>query len=90
MDYASLGLHPYGAIPTERQMAHIKMEKKAFIHFGVNLFDGTSFQFALKGVSDGEKIKIRLENIESGSYQIKLKATEPFVTDGNFRVSLEK
>ena len=36
------------------------------------------------------KIKIRLENIESGSYQIKLKATEPFVTDDNFRVSLEK
>ena len=68
----------------------VEASVKAPCEYELYLFDGTSFQFALKGVSDGEKIKIRLENIESGSYQIKLKATEPFVTDDNFRVSLEK
>ncbi len=31
-------LKPYGAIPNERQMAHYKLEKKAFFHFGVNTF----------------------------------------------------
>ncbi len=31
-------LKPYGAVPNARQMAHYKIEKKAFFHFGVNTF----------------------------------------------------
>ena len=31
-------LKPYGAVPSARQMAHYKIEKKAFFHFGVNTF----------------------------------------------------
>ncbi len=31
-------LTPFGAIPNERQLAHLKMGKKAFIHFGMNTF----------------------------------------------------
>ena len=31
-------LKPYGAIPSARQMAHYRIEKKAFFHFGVNTF----------------------------------------------------
>lgn len=32
------GLAPWGATPNERQLMHYKMEKKAFIHFGMNTF----------------------------------------------------
>ena len=31
-------LKPYGAVPNERQLMHLKLEKKAFIHFGMNTF----------------------------------------------------
>ncbi len=31
-------LKPYGAVPSARQMAHYRIEKKAFFHFGVNTF----------------------------------------------------
>ena len=31
-------LKPYGAVPNAVQMAHLKMEKKAFFHFGINTF----------------------------------------------------
>ncbi len=31
-------LKPYGVTPSPRQMAHYKLEKKAFFHFGVNTF----------------------------------------------------
>lgn len=43
-------LKPYGAIPTQRQMNHFRIEKKAFFHFGVNTFtnlewgDGTEIE----------------------------------------------
>lgn len=36
--YEKYGLVPYGATPNQRQMAHWEMEKKAFIHFGMNTF----------------------------------------------------
>ncbi len=32
------GIKPYGATPTYRQIEHLKMGRKAFIHFGVNTF----------------------------------------------------
>lgn len=32
------GIEPFGATPTERQINHFKMGKKAFIHFGINTF----------------------------------------------------
>ena len=32
------GIEPFGAIPTERQLEHLKIGKKAFIHFGMNTF----------------------------------------------------
>ncbi|MBQ8893666.1 MAG: alpha-L-fucosidase [Clostridia bacterium] len=37
-NYEQYGLKPYGAVPNARQMAHWEMEKKAFIHFGMNTF----------------------------------------------------
>ena len=33
-----LGIQPYGATPSERQLNHLKIGKKAFIHFGINTF----------------------------------------------------
>ncbi len=37
--YRELGLTPYGALPSERQILHLKeYNKKAFFHFGVNTF----------------------------------------------------
>lgn len=32
------GIKPFGATPTEQQLNHMKMGKKAFFHFGVNTF----------------------------------------------------
>lgn len=32
------GIEPYGALPTYRQLEHLKMGRKAFFHFGVNTF----------------------------------------------------
>lgn len=32
------GIAPYGALPTDRQIEHLKMGRKAFFHFGVNTF----------------------------------------------------
>ena len=32
------GIKPFGATPTREQLNHLKMGKKAFIHFGVNTF----------------------------------------------------
>ncbi len=37
-DFEKYGLAPFGAVPTERQMEHLKMGRKAFFHFGVNTF----------------------------------------------------
>ena len=37
-NYEQYGLKPYGAVPNPRQLAHWKIEKKAFIHFGMNTF----------------------------------------------------
>ena len=43
-------LKPYGAVPSQRQMDHFRIEKKAFFHFGVNTFtnlewgDGTEIE----------------------------------------------
>ena len=32
------GIAPFGALPNERQLNHLKIGKKAFFHFGVNTF----------------------------------------------------
>ena len=40
LDFSRYGLTPYGKTPNPRQLEHMKMEKKAFIHFGVNTFTG--------------------------------------------------
>lgn len=32
------GIEPFGATPSERQLNHFKIGKKAFIHFGINTF----------------------------------------------------
>ena len=32
------GIKPYGATPSHRQLNHLKIGKKAFIHFGINTF----------------------------------------------------
>lgn len=37
LDIKKYGITPYGAVPSERQLAHYEM-KKAFFHFGVNTF----------------------------------------------------
>lgn len=37
MEYLN-GLQPFGPLPSERQMEHLKAGKKAFFHFGVNTF----------------------------------------------------
>lgn len=31
-------LKPYGAVPTKTQLEHLRLEKKAFFHFGINTF----------------------------------------------------
>ncbi len=39
--YEELNLTPYGAVPSERQICHLRyFNKKAFFHFGVNTFTG--------------------------------------------------
>lgn len=38
VDLKKYGITPFGATPSERQLSHYKMEKKAFFHFGVNTF----------------------------------------------------
>ncbi len=38
MDRDFYGLTPFGATPDEIQLAHLKLGKKAFFHFGVNTF----------------------------------------------------
>ena len=42
-DLAGYGIVPYGALPSEIQLAHYKMGKKAFIHFGMNTFTGAEW-----------------------------------------------
>lgn len=37
LDLKQYGITPFGAVPSERQLAHYEM-KKAFFHFGVNTF----------------------------------------------------
>ena len=37
LDMKKYGIAPFGAVPSERQLAHYEM-KKAFFHFGVNTF----------------------------------------------------
>ncbi len=32
------GIEPFGSLPNERQLNHLKLGKKAFFHFGVNTF----------------------------------------------------
>ena len=38
IDIKKYGIEPFGATPNERQIAHYKMGKKVFFHFGVNTF----------------------------------------------------
>lgn len=38
VDIKKYGIEPFGATPNERQIAHYKMGKKVFFHFGVNTF----------------------------------------------------
>ena len=38
VDTKKYGFSPCGAVPNERQLAHYKIGKKAFFHFGVNTF----------------------------------------------------
>ena len=50
MENKYFGIEPYGATPSERQLNHMKMGKKAFFHFGVNTYsnkewgDGTELE----------------------------------------------
>lgn len=43
IDIKKYGVEPFGATPNERQVAHYKIAKKLFIHFGVNTF--TDFEW---------------------------------------------
>ncbi|MBQ9692395.1 MAG: alpha-L-fucosidase [Clostridia bacterium] len=38
VDFKKYGIVPFGALPTERQLNHFYIGKKAFFHFGVNTF----------------------------------------------------
>ena len=38
IDFTKYGITPIGPLPNERQLAHYRMGKKAFFHFGVNTF----------------------------------------------------
>lgn len=38
IDISQYGIIPFGATPSERQIEHYKIGKKAFFHFGVNTF----------------------------------------------------
>ena len=38
MQNKHFGIEPFGATPSERQLNHLKIGKKAFIHFGINTF----------------------------------------------------
>ena len=38
VDINEYGIKPFGALPNERQVAHYKIGKKVFFHFGVNTF----------------------------------------------------
>jgi alpha-L-fucosidase len=37
------GIEPFGSTPTERQLDHLKIGKKAFIHFGMNTFSNSEW-----------------------------------------------
>ncbi len=41
---------PYGAVPSQRQMAHYHFEKKAFFHFGINTFTDNSAEIEFGGI----------------------------------------
>ena len=38
MKHTYFGIEPFGATPSKRQLNHLKIGKKAFIHFGINTF----------------------------------------------------
>ena len=59
-------LKPYGAVPSARQMAHYKIEKKAFFHFGVNTF--TSLEWG--DGTEKESFWQRILQSRSGNFRI--------------------
>ena len=54
VDIKKYGIAPVGALPNEHQIAHLKLSRKVFFHFGVNTFtssewgNGTEFVFIAK------------------------------------------
>ncbi|MBQ8689038.1 MAG: alpha-L-fucosidase [Clostridia bacterium] len=58
--------------------------------YRLEVFDGTSFIHRTSGKTDGNELRIRLDEVESGSYQIKLIATAPFAENSEFTVTKEK
>ena len=43
IDVKKYGIEAFGATPNERQVAHYKLSKKMFIHFGVNTFTNSEW-----------------------------------------------
>ncbi|MBR7140707.1 MAG: alpha-L-fucosidase, partial [Clostridia bacterium] len=43
VDIRKYGIEPFGATPNERQVAHYKIGKKVFFHFGVNTFTSSEW-----------------------------------------------
>ena len=43
MDNTYFGIEPFGSTPTARQIDHLKIGKKAFIHFGINTFSNSEW-----------------------------------------------
>ena len=43
VDIKKYGIEPFGATPNERQVAHYKIGKKVFFHFGVNTFTSSEW-----------------------------------------------
>ena len=69
-------LEPYGAVPTAVQMAHLKMEKKAFFHFGINTFTNSEWGDGTETESDfnpvGCDVRSWIRAIKAAGFKLAL------------------
>ncbi len=75
--YEELGLVPFGAIPSERQICHLRdYPKKAFFHFGVNTFTDNEWGDGneRERLFDPEALDVRqwIKTIKAAGFQLAI------------------
>ncbi len=63
------GLKPYGALPNKRQLEHLKIGKKAFLHFGMSTFTNAEW-----GTGEEDAKQFAPENVDCRQWIRKIKA----------------